>query len=91
MTLSQKTNVKITETHKCNNNSEGQFRARSLTASVRQYTLSAVGHVWLWMRPVNRPFTCATISSLETLHCTTRVGSSYHQYSYAGCTRSWIG
>jgi hypothetical protein len=40
-----------------------------------QYTLSALGHVWLQMRPTKMFFTHATISSLETLRWMTWVGS----------------
>jgi hypothetical protein len=39
--------------------------------------LSVVGHVRLQMQPAKVAFTYATISSLETLHFMTRVGSNW--------------
>jgi hypothetical protein len=52
-----------------------KIQGQGLTVSEVQYTLSALGHVWLQMRPTKMFFTHATISSLETLRWMTWVGS----------------
>jgi hypothetical protein len=69
----------------------GTYQGQGHTGSEGLYIPSALGHSRLRICLPKMLFARAVISALETLHCTTLVGSDYPQYSKAGWARSWRG
>jgi hypothetical protein len=79
--------------HDVNNDNWGghpKGRSQDLTASAGLFNECALGHFFIFTFPEYIWDTLSTISSLETLWLTSRVGSNCPQYSYAGWTRSLI-